>query len=110
MRANLRLDVEIRLAYNFGQPKSIFLAFLCKTLFWPREGFFFAETSQSFWQISLFIVWKPFPDANLNPKHFSFYHPPLVLSIFYSAYCLVPWASCVGTKNNKNKQNAAIVL
>ena len=29
-----------------------------------------------------------------------------VLSIFYSAYCLVPWASCVGTKNNKNKQNA----
>ena len=33
-----------------------------------------------------------------------------VLSIFYSAYCLVPWASCVGTKNNKNKQNAAIVL
>ena len=27
-----------------------------------------------------------------------------VLSIFYSAYCLVPWASCVGTKNNRNKQ------
>ena len=81
MRANLRLDVEIRLAYNFGQPKSIFLAFLCKTLFWPREGFFFAETSQSFWQISLFIVWKPFPDANLNPKHFSFYHPPLIKAV-----------------------------
>ena len=32
-----------------------------------------------------------------------------VLSIFYSAYCLVPWALCVGTKYNKNKQNASLL-
>ena len=38
MRANLRLDVRIHLAYDVGL-KSIFYIFLCKILFWLREGF-----------------------------------------------------------------------
>ena len=70
MRANLRLDVEIRLAYNFGQPKSIFLAFLCKTLFWPREGFFFRRNESIF--LANFIVYsmETIPRCKLESETF----------------------------------------
>ena len=74
MRANLKVDVELRLAYDFGQ-KAYFLYFYVKFYLGQGRVFFFLKRV-FFCQRSLFIVWIPFPDAILNPKHFSFYHPP----------------------------------
>ena len=70
MRANLRLDVEIRLAYNFGQPKSIFLAFLCKILFWPREGFFFRRNESIFLPKFIVYIMETIPQCKLESETF----------------------------------------
>ena len=55
MRANLRLDIEISLAYNFGQ-KAYFWLFYVKPYFGQGRGFFFRRNESIF--LANFIVYS----------------------------------------------------
>ena len=71
MRANLRLDVEICLAYNFGQPKSIFLAFFYVKSYFGRGRVFFLRRNESIF-LANFIVYsmETIPRCKLESETF----------------------------------------